>query len=102
MITENNIKTLQAICSNLTNKDWYNANKNSTRAKFGKFTESGLERKWNTYSLSSNTLEAHGMLVKAVNKDISFDDIEIVKSYLLKIRMSQPELLEDIRQYSFK
>ena len=102
MITENNIKDLQMICSNLANKDWYNTNKNSARAKFGRFTATGKERKWESYSLSADTLEAREMLLLALNKDISKEDIVMVKEYLLKTKMLRSELLEDIKQYSFK
>ena len=101
MITENNIKELNIIISNLSNKDWYEANKNSARAKKGRYTPSGKERKWNSYSLSSNTIEAYDKLNIALKKNITNNEIKEVKSYLLKIKMCQPELLTDIRKYSF-
>ena len=97
MITENNIKNLEMITSNFANKNWYNANKNSARVKYGRFTPSRKEGNWNKYSLSSETLEAYELLKKTIKKDISKEDEEEIKSYLLRIKMTRSELLKDIR-----
>lgn len=94
MITENNIKELEIITSNLAYKDYIEAYQKSDRFLKGRYTSSGRERKFKGYSLSSDTLEARELLIKSNSDNIIEKDIEIIKGYLLKTKMLRPELLE--------
>lgn len=96
MITKNNIKNLKIIVGNLAYKDYIQAYHRSNIYKKGKFTKTGRERKFEGYSLSAETLEAYELLLIATNKatnKISIKEGEEIKKYLLKIKLTQSELL---------
>lgn len=83
MITEKNIDNLYRITSNLSYKDY----------KAGKITGRGLNKKM-SYFLSDETKEARDMLGLAYKAEPTREEEEQVKAYLLRIRYTQPELLE--------
>jgi len=88
MITENNIDNLYRITSNLSFKDYtdqLNAHKKQNK---------GRVRTDFSYSLSSETLEALEMYKTACKQDITTDQEEEIKTYLLKIRFAYPQLWE--------
>ena len=97
MITENNIKNLEKIVNNLSYKDYLQAYHKSTRYLKGRFTPTGRERKFSGYSLSSETLEAYNLLVLTDKKDITKENEEKIKAYLLNIKLTRSELLTDTR-----
>ena len=88
MITEKNIDNLYRITSNLSFRDYKNSlesyRQHHKRIKWGDFS----------YSLSGETLEARDYYGMACNHDVTREQEEAIKAYLLKIRYSQPELME--------
>lgn len=92
-------KRVNNILSNLSYKDFWNVNKNSTRAKLGQFTPKGKERKWIPYSLSQDTQEALDTL-KLINNNMDFEAEWSVKKFIMKWRALKPEYLEDKNYYS--
>ena len=92
MITENNIKNLKVILSNLSYRDYVEAYRESNRFKLGKSTPSGKERKFKGYSLSAETQKVYNLLncaLKGVLKE------EEIKEYLLDIKLNNNSLLKD-------
>ena len=88
MITEQNKDNLYRITSNLSFKDYEQA-----KEKFGKISFNS--RKKFTYNLSDMTIEALDYYKIACKHDITQEEIETVKAYLLKIRFAYPELWEE-------
>ena len=89
MITESNIDNLYRITSNLSNRDYQNTLNNYKQhhkcIKYGSFS----------YSLSGETLEALEHYKLATLKNITKEQEEQVKAYLLKIKFFQPNLLTE-------
>lgn len=89
MITQANIDNLYKISSNLAMKDYLMMN---PRDKNGK----SKYKKHHPYSLSDETEEAknlYGIAIKP-EQEITIEEEEQIKGYLLKIRLIMPELLE--------
>jgi hypothetical protein len=88
LITEANRDNLYRITSNLSYKDYQNALKSykqyHKRIKYGDFS----------YSLSAETVEALEHYKTACQQEITADQEEAVKVYLLKIRFAYPDLWE--------
>ena len=93
MITLNNISDLKTIVSNLSYKDYKQAYEKSNRFLKGKYTPAGKERKFKGYSLSDDTLEAREYLLLANKNNITGEEIEQIKAYLLKIKLLDYNLL---------
>lgn len=87
MITQNNIDNLYRIASNLSMKDYLRMNPK-------KRSVSGYP-KHVPYSLSDETREATELLKAAQKQEISINEEEQTKTYLLKIKLVQPELLNE-------
>lgn len=87
------------ILANLSLKDWWNVNKNSPRAKNGKYTPTGKQRDWLPYSLSSETIEATEIL-KLIHEDMNKEDEEKVKAFIMKYRLLHPEYIDMIVYYT--
>ena len=81
MITSQNLQNLYNITANLAYKDYRAMN-----PKGGK--------KHRPYSLSGETREALELYALARTTDLSREDEERIKAYLLKIKTGRPELLE--------
>ena len=81
MITLQNLQNLYNITANLAYKDYRAMN-----PKGGK--------KHRPYSLSGETREALELYALARTTDLSREDEERIKAYLLKIKMGRPELLK--------
>jgi len=88
MITESNKDNLYRITSNLSFKDYQSAVNSykllNKSIKWGKFS----------YSLSSETKEALEYYKTACKQDITADQEEEIKAYLLKIRLVYSDLWE--------
>ena len=80
MITSQNLQNLYNITANLAYKDYRAMN-----------PKGGKKR---PYSLSGETREALELYALARTTDLSREDEEHIKAYLLKIKMGRPELLE--------
>jgi len=81
MITSQNLQNLYNITANLAYKDYRAMN-----PKGGKTHR--------PYSLSGETREALELYALARTTDLSREDEERIKAYLLKIKMGRPSLLE--------
>jgi len=88
MITENNIDNLYRITSNLSFKDY------TDQLTAHKKNHNGRIRTDFSYSLSGETLEALEQYKTACKSDITQEEEEIIKAYLLKIRFAYPKLWE--------
>ena len=88
MITANNIDMLYKIASNLSAADYQSAlnsyKQHRTKIRFGDFS----------YSLSGETLEARDYYGIACGRNITVEQEEQIKAYLLKVRFSRPDLIE--------
>lgn len=93
MITSTNIENLKTIVSNLAYKDYKNAYQKSDRYLKGKYTPSGKERKFKGYSLSDETTEANELLQLTTKTNITHDEVESIKGYLLRIKLIRDFLL---------
>ena len=84
MITEKNIDNLYRITSNFSYRDYMAVNSNN-KTKHVK-----------PYSLSDDTKEALNLLkiAQKPQQDITQNEEEQIKAYLLKIKLVYPELLE--------
>ena len=80
MITENNLKRLDNLVAKYALMDYKRANPKRRIRKDGTV-------KHNPYTLSPLTNEAREMLALARKKDITQEEEEIVKAYLLKQKM---------------
>lgn len=80
MITENNLKRLDNLVAKYALMDYKRANPKRRIRKDGTV-------KHNPYTLSPLTNEAREMLTLARKKDITREEEEIVKAYLLKQKM---------------
>lgn len=80
MITENNLKRLDNLVAKYALMDYKRANPKRRIRKDGTV-------KHNPYTLSPLTNEAREMLTLARKKDITQEEEEIVKAYLLKQKM---------------
>lgn len=80
MITENNIKRLDDLIKKYAMQDYLRANpkKKDGRLKY---------KTYHPYSLSSETNEAREMYALARKKDITKEEEETVKAYLLKHKL---------------
>ena len=94
MITGNNIVDLNNIVLNLAYKDSMEAYKKSARYKKGRYTKTGKERKFEGYKLSDETEEAFNLLTLATSGEISKEDEEIIKAYLLKTKLLNENLIK--------
>ena len=92
MITENNIKNLKVILSNLSYRDYVTAYRKSNRFKLGIYTPSGKERKFKGYSLSSETQKVYNLLNCALKGALKEEEI---KEYLLDIKLNNNSLLKE-------
>ena len=89
MITQTNIDNLYKISSNLSKKDYLSMN---PRDKNGK----PKYKKHHPYGLSDETIEATELLKIAYKRtEVTREEEEQIKGYLLKIKMIMPELLEE-------
>lgn len=90
MLSEETIKKLynrvDNILANLAFKDYYNTNYNSNGKKKSK--------KHIPYSLSMDTLEALEIL-KLIHENMCRESEEIVKSFIMKYRLTNPDYLEN-------
>ena len=89
MITQNNIDNLYKISSNLAKKDYLAMNPKN---------KNGMSKykKHRPYSLSDETIEATELLKIAYKlSKVTKEEEEQIKSYLLKIKMIMPDLLEE-------
>ena len=93
MITENNIENLKIIVENLAFNDYQQAYKKSNCYLKGKYTPKGKERKFEGYSLSEETEKAHELYKLSLKSEITIDEEEAIKGYLLKIKMLDSHLL---------
>ncbi len=90
MITQANIDNLYKISSNLAMKDYLQANPRDTNGK-------PKYKKHRPYSLSDETIEVknlYGIAIKP-EQNITIEEEEQIKGYLLKIKLIMPELLEE-------
>lgn len=87
MITQNNIDNLYKIASNLSMKDYLRMNPK-------KRSVNGYP-KHVPYSLSGETIQATEHLKTAQKQEITREEEEEIKAYLLKIKLIQPELLAE-------
>jgi hypothetical protein len=88
MITENNIKRLDNIVSKYAMQDYLRANPNTPaerRKRMRKMLKG--ESAHNSYSLSLETNQAREMLHLAHKKNITAEEENTIKSYLLKKKM---------------
>lgn len=76
------------IIANLSYKDWYNTN----------YTSNGKKKykKNHGYSLSFETLEALDV-IKLIHNNMSRENEEIVKGFIMRYWRLKPEYLEDLR-----
>lgn len=82
MITKNNIERLDKLVAKYAMQDFQRVNT----------TKNGTIRKRHVpYSLSPLTNEAREMLILARKEDITKEEEEIVKAYLLKAKMTEIE-----------
>ncbi len=81
MITENNIKRLENIVAHFAMEDYKRAN---PKKKIDRKTGLTIH---NPYSLSPQTNEAREILKLSRKENISQDEEETVKAYLLKMKM---------------
>ena len=89
MITQNNIENLYKISSNLSMKDYRSMNPKKT-------DNTPKYKKHHPYGLSDETIEATELLKIAYKRtEVTREEEEQIKGYLLKIRIVQPELLEE-------
>ena len=89
MITQTNIDNLYKISSNLSMKDYRAMNpiKTDNTPKY---------KKHHPYSLSDETIEATELLKIAYKRiEVTREEEEQIKGYLLKIKFTQAELLEE-------
>lgn len=82
MITERNIERLDRLVAKYAYEDFRQANPLGKR----RIRKDGTV-KHNPYSLSAKTNEAREMLIMARKKDITKEEEEIVKAYLLKQKL---------------
>lgn len=98
MLNKETVNTLykraENILANLSYEDFWKVNKNSPRVKKGKFTPSGKERKWLPYSLSEETLECKEIIQLILSDNITREQEEKIKGFILKYRLLKPEYLE--------
>jgi len=87
MITENNIDNLYRIVSNLSWKDFKQANPKPKMNSKG-------ETNYKPYFLSDETQEAQRFYSMSIRTNVTREQEEQIKIYLLKIKLSQPELLK--------
>jgi len=88
MITEQNKDNLYRITSNLSFSDYQIAlNRYKQHHKNIRYADF-------SYSLSSETIEAKEFYGMACKQDITIDQEEEIKAYLLKIRLAYPDLWE--------
>ena len=89
MITDKNIDNLYRITSNLALKDFKQMNPKPKMNSKG-FTN------FKPYSLSDDTKEALNLLkiAQKPQQDITQNEEEQIKAYLLKIKLVYPELIE--------
>lgn len=80
------IRDLEAILSNLSYKDFKQANPKPRMGRNGR-------RIHRVYSLSSETEKALEMLYRAVKDDITAEDEEIIRGFLLPYRIFRTEYL---------
>lgn len=93
MITQTNIDNLYKISSNLSMKDYLIMNPKDKNGK-------PKYRTHRPYSLSDETIEATELLKIAYKEqDVTIEEEEQIKGYLLKIKMLYPELLEENANY---
>lgn len=81
------------ILANLAYNDYKEAYNKSDRCIKGKYTKSGRERVFKGYSLSDNTMEARKML-ELIYNDMTREEEETIKGYIMRIRLLTPEYLE--------
>ena len=91
MITQKNIDNLYRIASNLSLKDYRAANPTSN----GK----PVYRTHKPYGLSGETKEATELLKMASKSEVTREEEETIKGYLLKIRRVLPDLMNDNASY---
>lgn len=91
MIVQNNIDNLYKISSNLSMKDYLQMNPIKNGKK--------VYKKHRPYSLSDETIEAKNLYGIAIKSEVTIQEEEQIKGYLLKIRIVQPELLEENANY---
>ncbi len=85
------IQDLEAILSNLSYKDFKQANPRRRMGKNGR-------RIHRSYNLSEKTLECLEMLNRVTKKHITAEDEEIIKGFLLPYRMVRTEYLINTNQ----
>lgn len=83
------IKDLEAILSNLAYKDFKQANPKPRMSRNG-------WRIHKAYNLSEETQKALKMLYRATKRDVTAEDEEAIKAFLLPYRMFKPEYLINI------
>ena len=88
MITTNNVDTLYKITSNLSYSDYQSA-LNSYKQHHKKIGSGDF-----SYFLSGETLEARDYYGMACGRNITVEQEEQIKAYLLKVRFSRPDLIE--------
>lgn len=88
MITQNSIDNLYKISSNLSMKDYRAMNpiKKDNTPKY---------KKHRPYSLSDETIKATELLKIASKQEVTREEEEQIKAYLLKIKLTRPHLLEE-------
>lgn len=99
MVTEKNKQLLNNLVANLSFNDFWNINKNSTRARLGQYTPKGKERKWNSYSLSVETLDALRVRNLATLNEVPKRVEEEAKALLLKYAFTNEKILLDNHEY---
>ena len=82
MIMPKTIDNLYRIASNLSYKDYRAVN-------------NGKQKKFVPYSLSDDTREADEYLKIAQKENVSIEEEESIKAYVMKIRKTQEHLLTD-------
>jgi hypothetical protein len=92
MITQGNIDNLYKITANLAKRDYLITNPKRRVSKQGYVIH-------NRYSLSDETLEAYDFYNLSIRDDISREDEERIKAYLLKVKTVIPELLAENESY---
>lgn len=81
-ITDSNKKFLYDLTAARSMDDFI-----KTNPDFKPFTKTGKPRQAKSYSLSDKTLEALEMYKTAIKKDITEDEIETVKAFILKNKL---------------
>ena len=86
MITENNKLKLETIVANLSKQDYLANNPIKNGKK--------VHKQHRPYGLSGETIEALEMYKMACAKEVSIEEEEMVKDFLLKVWFGRPHLLE--------